>query len=77
MATRQKWEYLTVQTGFFGIVNINQLAAQFVNGSEIKDWKKVLFIHFSPTSEQRVGKCQVRSIAAQITTCFDTMPSVV
>ena len=41
MATRQRWEYLTVQTGTFGIVNANQLAAQFLNGHEIKDWKKV------------------------------------
>ena len=40
MATTQRWEYLTIQIGFFGM-NSNHPAARFINGMEIKDWKKV------------------------------------
>ena len=35
----QRWQYLTVETGWFGMSK-TQLAAQLVNGQEIKDWKK-------------------------------------
>ncbi len=40
MATKQQWETLTVQIGFYGIGS-NHLAARFVNGVEIEDWKEV------------------------------------
>jgi hypothetical protein len=35
----QKWEYLTVKLENFGM-NSQHLTARFVNGSELKDWKK-------------------------------------
>ncbi len=40
-----RWEYLTVQTGFFGLNN-NKIGPQFVNGQELKDWKKVSLPQF-------------------------------
>ncbi|HVB25001.1 MAG TPA: hypothetical protein VNG51_23905 [Ktedonobacteraceae bacterium] len=40
MATMQKWDTLTVEMGFFGM-NSDHPAPRFVNGVEIKDWKKV------------------------------------
>src|SRR5437016_1588269 len=36
----QKWEYLTVQLANFGGGNF-QVAPHFVNGQELRDWKKV------------------------------------
>src|SRR5207237_5151808 len=35
----QHWQYLVVETGWFGFNN-TQLAARLVNGQELKDWKK-------------------------------------
>ena len=40
MAPIQRWEYLTIQIGAFGMSS-DHAAAKFVNGMEIKDWKKV------------------------------------
>ena len=34
-----KWEYLTVQLGYFGFNN-DKFAPQFVNGKELPDWKR-------------------------------------
>ncbi|MGI9061018.1 MAG: hypothetical protein ACR2H5_20845 [Ktedonobacteraceae bacterium] len=35
-----KWEYLEVNLTIFGFNNAN-IAAQFVNGQPLKDWKRV------------------------------------
>lgn len=35
----QKWEYLTVQISSFGMAH-DRLAPQFINGQELRDWKK-------------------------------------
>ncbi len=35
-----KWEYLTVQIGFFGFNN-EKFAPRFENGTELRDWKRI------------------------------------
>jgi len=36
----QRWEYLYVETGWFGLGG-TQLAARSVNAQELSDWKKI------------------------------------
>ena len=35
-----RWEYLTVQIGYFGFNN-DRFAPRFENGLELKDWKHI------------------------------------
>lgn len=35
-----KWEYLTVQIGYFGFSN-DKIAPRFENGGELRDWKRI------------------------------------
>lgn len=37
----QRWDYLTVRLDHFGAMAPQQLAPRFVNGQELKDWKKI------------------------------------
>lgn len=40
-----RWEYLTVQLDYFGFNN-DKVGVRFLNGQELKDWKKVSLEQF-------------------------------
>lgn len=40
-----RWEYLTIQMSVFGISN-DKMAPQFMNGQELRDWKKISLPQF-------------------------------
>ena len=50
----QHWEYLYVETGWFGLGG-TQLAARSVNAQELSDWKKIRCTPFSPNLVSMVG----------------------
>ena len=64
----QSWEYLHVETGWFGSGN-SQLSVRLVNGQELKDWKKtplhIFFTQLGIDSWEMTGVINVAGVYGQ------------
>lgn len=64
----QKWEYLTIELGRFGMMAPQQVAPRYVDGHELRDWKKLaLHTYLSQLGQDGWEMCGTLTTESRLT----------